>query len=157
MVSLNMIDDKNVAPVQGDFDPLPPGKYLSAVTESEMRATKSGGEMLTCVETIQEGNYKGRKIWTNFNVVNASEKAQQIGRGQLSALSQACGLPGIPDESEALHGIAHWIKVGTEASPGYADKNVVKAWYPIESPHVAGAALPKSITEDKLPDTGLPF
>lgn len=138
------IEDRDVAPVSMDFDPLPPGKYKAVVTNSEVKPTSSGGLMLKCEWAILDKDYSRRKVWNQFNIVNASEKAQQIGRGQLSALAKACGKIGIPEDSTELHDIPHVIKLGIEESPGYAPKNTIKGYY-----DVSGAA-PK---ENKSPPT----
>lgn len=157
MATLDMIEDKNVAPISTDYDPLPPGRYKAEVVKSEIKITKSGGQMLACEWNILDPEYTGRKIWSNFNIVNASEKAQQIGRGQLSALSQACGYVGIPEESESLHNIPHQIKVGIEPNPGYPDRRTIKGFFAIEKKEPVTNGLPKSIAEDKLPNSDLPF
>lgn len=151
----DVIDDRTVAPISMDREPLPPGKYRAEICNTEVKPTAKGGLMLKAEWDITEAGYEGRKVWHQFNIVNDSEKAQTIGRGQLSSLSQACGKTGIPEDSTELHGIPHMIKVGTESSPGYADKNVVKAFYAL-TPTGFVAKTPNLEKEpsvsDELPD-----
>lgn len=52
------------------FPPLPPGIYLSKVSECKKEQTKSGSEMWTVVHEIHDGpqgapdpTYKNRKVW----------------------------------------------------------------------------------------------
>ena len=59
MADLNGFDANEVDPTT-TFDPLPAGKYVAAVTESEMKPTKSGaGKYLQLTFQILEGEYKG--------------------------------------------------------------------------------------------------
>jgi hypothetical protein len=53
-----------------DFDPLPSGKYLVAITGIEDRAcgpeSKNPGKPYWALEfTVQEGDFENRKLWTN--------------------------------------------------------------------------------------------
>lgn len=155
----DVIEDRNVAPLESDFSPIPPGWYEAEITEQEVKQTKSGGLMFKVTWEIKGDEYTNRKIWGQFNIVNASEKAQQIGRGQLSALCQACGLSGIPEDGTEILNVRHKIKVGIEESPGYEPRNAVKAYksLQVEAPRKIGNIQPTAIEDDKLPDTTLPF
>lgn len=160
-----LIDDLNVKP-GGTYEPLPAGKYKATVISTEIKSTARGdGKYLKVVEQIWDEEYAGRQITVNFNIVNPSEKAQQIGRGQLSALAQACGLPpGIPADSALLLDKAHLIKVTVEPGSGvnpatgepYGPKNEVKGFWPIAKAKAPGAAkgTAKEVTidSDELPD-----
>lgn len=135
MGNLDFIEDReNIQPVSTDFTPIPPGRYRAFVSGTDLKATKNGdGLMLVVTHDIDDDEYRGRKIFTNLNIKNASEKAQAIGRGQLSSLARACGKTGIPEDSASLHDIPHLIKVGIEQSLGYEPKNVVKGFYKLDS------------------------
>ena len=156
-----VIEDRNIEPISMDFDPLPAGKYKAQVTNSEVKSTQTGGLMLKVEWTILDPNYLNRKVWSNFNIQNASEKAQAIGRGQLSSLSKACGKTGIPEDSIELHEIPHIIKLAIEESPGYSPKNTVKGFYDLngkveaiekkEPPKQVGNVKVVQADEDELP------
>lgn len=152
MGNLDMIEDKNIAPVSMDFEPLPKGLYKVEITESEVKETSKGGLMLKVEFTVIDGVFKSRKVWTNFNIVNANEKAQIIGRGQLSALAQACGHMGIPEDSTNLHHLPLNIRVDIRTSPGYDAQNEVKGYYPLDkaAPKVGNVEVAPA-DDDKLP------
>jgi hypothetical protein len=52
-----------------DFSPLPAGKYNCNITDAEIRASKSqanrGKPMINYEFTVQDGQYEGRKVYTN--------------------------------------------------------------------------------------------
>lgn len=112
-------------------EPVPVGKYKAQVVNSETKATAAGGLMLKLDFEILDGEFAGRHVFENFNIVNASEKAQQIARGVLAKLCVSCGLPGVPDDSLDLHERPVVIDVAIEKSkdPQYGDKNKIRGYY----------------------------
>ena len=93
------------------FDPLPAGKYLAAVTESEMKPTKSGnGSYLQLTFTILEGEYKNRVLWARLNLNNPNATAVKIARSELSAICHAVGVLQ-PKDSVQLHNLPLVITV----------------------------------------------
>ena len=46
-----------------DFEPLPAGAYLVAITRYELKKTQAGDPAINYTLTVQEGDYTGRKIW----------------------------------------------------------------------------------------------
>lgn len=151
MGNLSVIENReSIQPQNTDYEPLEKGKYSAEVEFSEVVSTKAGdGLMLKVRHLITEPGFEGKKVFTNFNIQNPSQKAQQIGLGQLSALAKACGLSSIPEESESLHGIPHVIKVDVEESPGYAPKNVVKGFYSLGSKAALTARAEKAVAVAK--------
>lgn len=139
------IEDRDVAPISMDYEPLPAGKYKAQITNSEVKPTSTGGLMLKLTWDILDKEYQGRKVFGQLNIVNASEKAQQIGRGQLSSLSIACGKLGIPEDSIELHEIPHVIKLAIEESAGYAPKNTVKGFFGLDGKTVEKKDPPKKV------------
>ena len=93
------------------FDPIPAGKYVAAITESEMKPTKSGnGHFLELTFEVLSGQYKGRKLWTRLNLDNPNPQAVQIARGELSAICRAVGVMQ-PKDSCELHNLPLVITV----------------------------------------------
>lgn len=125
-----------------DFEIIPEGTEVRMkCTEAEDKETKSGGEMVACTFQIVEGEYKGRRVWTNFNTVNSSEKAQNFGRRMLSGWARACGKPNAKSTDELLEK-PFWCKLGIEKGTGqYKDKNVIASFL---MPEEAAAPTPKS-------------
>lgn len=93
------------------FEAIPAGKYMAAITESEMKATKDGsGSYLQLTFTILEGEYKGRSLWARLNLDNPNQTAVKIARGELSAICRAVGVM-TPQDSCDLHNIPLLITV----------------------------------------------
>lgn len=102
----------NVVEPTTDFEPLPAGKYLAIITDSEMKPTKSGsGSYLKLTCRVISGPYENRVLWSRLNLHNPSEQAVQIAQGELSAICRAVGVLQPRDSSE-LHDIPLTIGVG---------------------------------------------
>ena len=110
MANLNGFDARKVEPT-ADFEPIPAGKYLAAITDSEMKPTKSGGgQYLQLTFTILEGQYKNRILWSRLNLDNANATAVKIARAELSAVCHAVGVMS-PKDSVELHNVPLVITV----------------------------------------------
>jgi hypothetical protein len=110
MANLNGFDASQVEPT-ASFDPIPAGKYLAAVTESEMKPTKNGsGNYLQLTFTVLDGEYKNRVLWARLNLSNPNATAVKIARSELSALCHAVGVLQ-PRDSVELHNIPLLITV----------------------------------------------
>ena len=136
MADLNGFNANTVEPAVG-FDPIPPGKYLAVITESEMKATKSGaGQYLQITFQLIEGEYKGRLVWARLNLDNPNATTVKIARAELSAICRAVGVMA-PKDSVELHNLPLVITVGQKKRPdddettnvvkGYAKKDVTSA------------------------------
>jgi len=111
MANLNGFNAHEVDPAVG-FDAVPAGKYVAAITESEMKPTKAGtGQYLQLTFQIIEGEYKGRLLWARLNLDNPSAMAVKIARSELSAICRAVGVMA-PKDSLDLHNLPLVIKVG---------------------------------------------
>ncbi len=87
------------------FDPLPAGKYLAAITASEMKPTKAGnGSYLQLEFTVLDGPCKGRKVWDRLCINHPNDLTQKIARGNLSAICRATGVMQ-PRDSVELHNL----------------------------------------------------
>lgn len=110
MATLNGFDARKVDPTT-IFDPLPAGKYLVAITDSELKATKSGtGKYLQLAFTVLEGEYKNRILWSRLNLENPNATAVKIAQSELSAICRAVGVM-TPRDSVELHNIPLTIGV----------------------------------------------
>ena len=112
MANLNGFNANNVDPT-ADFDPIPAGKYLAVITDSEMKPTKSGsGHYLEFTfQVIEEGPHKGRRLWSRLNLVNPSAQAVEIAQAELSAVCRVVGHMQPVDSSE-LHDVPLVVIVG---------------------------------------------
>ena len=110
MANLNGFDANQVDPATS-FDPIPAGKYIAAITDSEMKPTKNGaGNYLQLTFTVLEGEYKNRVLWARLNLNNPNATAVKIARGELSAICRAVGVMQ-PKDSVELHNIPLQITV----------------------------------------------
>lgn len=104
-----------VKPDAGGFgEPIPAGWYKLQADEGSIEETGGGtGSMVKVRFAVEEGDFKGRKVFQNFNIVNSNEDAQRIGRSQLAALAHAIGRPSAQGPHELL-GVTFWGKVQIE-------------------------------------------
>lgn len=111
MANLNGFNANEVDPAVG-FDPIPAGKYLAIITESEMKPTKAGtGQYLQLTFQVLDGPYKGRLVWARLNLDNPSDMAVKIARAELSSICRAVGVLA-PKDSLELHDLPLTITVG---------------------------------------------
>ena len=138
------------------FDPLPMGDYTLVVTASETKATKNGnGEYLSCTMEIVDGQYKGRKLFANFNLKNANAEAVSIARAELAALCRAVRVP-TPKDSSELHDKPFDARIGIEKRKDTGEaQNRIKKYATrggLGAKDLSGAAYPGGqATSDKKP------
>jgi hypothetical protein len=143
MSSLNF-NATEVAPSTG-FAPLPAGDFKVVILESAIKPTsKQTGTFLELELQVIEGQYANRKLWQRITYTNPSEKAQSIGRAQLSALCRAVGVM-TPQDTSELHNRPFVVTVGHEArkdkegKPTGEMQNVIKKFH--FPANVAGAVV----------------
>ena len=128
MANLNNFDANNVDPSVA-LGPIPAGKYIAVITETEMKPTKAGGgKYLQATFQIIDGDYKGRLVWARLNLENKSEMTVKIARGELSAICRAVGVMA-PKDSIELHNIPLEINVGLKKRDDNGEfTNVIKGY-----------------------------
>jgi hypothetical protein len=110
MANLNNFNANNVEPA-ADFEPIPAGKYLAVITDSEMKATKDGkGSYLELKFQVIEGEFKGRLLWARLSLTNSNELTVKIAKSQLAAICQAVGVM-TPKDSVELHNLPLVVNV----------------------------------------------
>lgn len=135
MANLTGFDANQIEPTS-DFEPLPAGKYVAMITESELRPTKSGvGNYLQLTFEIIEGPCKGRLVWSRLNLNNPNPTTVQIAQRELSSICRAVGVM-TPSDSVELHNLPLEISVKckrredtgdvTNEIKGYSRKESVK-------------------------------
>lgn len=140
-------DDIN--PSSGTPEPVPPADYTLHLDSQELRETKDGtGVLLACVFVIIEGEYEGRKIFSNFNVRNKNAQAQQIGIADFKAFCIACGVDFAEarGDTSVLLQVPFRAKVGmSKPKDGYESRNEIKKYYPADG--AAPAATPAPVAK----------
>jgi len=111
------------------FEPIPPGAYQCLVEKIVVKATKDGqGKIANVQLKVTEGEHVGRVVFDGINVMNKSDKAQAIGRGQLAALLEAAGMPGARDLAQVI-GSEVLVNVKIQAAKDdYEARNIVRGY-----------------------------
>ena len=94
-----------------ELDPIPAGKYVAVITDSEMKDTRAGtGRYLQLEFEITDGEFAGRKVWARLNIENRNPEAVRMARADLSAICRAVNVL-TPSDSADLHNLPLVIKV----------------------------------------------
>ena len=94
-----------------ELDPIPAGKYVAVIVDSEMKDTRAGtGRYLQLEFEITDGEYAGRKLWARLNIENPKAEAVRMARADLSAICRAVNVL-TPNDSADLHNLPLVIKV----------------------------------------------
>jgi len=110
MADLNGFNANEVEPSVA-FEPVPAGKYIAAITASEMKPTKKGdGSYLELEFTILEGDCQGRKVWDRLCITHPNQQTVKIARGNLSAICRAIGVMQ-PKDSVELHNVPMLVTI----------------------------------------------
>ena len=112
-----------------DFSPMPASEYVTMMTEANVENTSKGGSMVKITYTVMEGEFQGRKIWSQHNIVNRSTKAEEIGRREISRIAHAVGQPALTDTEQLINQVIR-VTVIVKQDPGYSPKNEIKKWEP---------------------------
>lgn len=127
-----------------EFEPIPAGKYVAVMVDSELKATKAGtGKFLELVFQVIEGEFKGRKVWSRLNLENPSQVAVKIARAELSSLCRAVSVLQ-PKDSCELHNLPLVLTVKQETGPDGEVRNVVRGYAKRENGN--GVAPPQAKT-----------
>jgi hypothetical protein len=129
MVGINF--DPNDYEPAGSFEPLPAGKYMVVVSSTEMKdakikpGQKEAGQYLNVVYDVVDEEFKGRKVFDRFNLVNESEQAVKIANSRLTSLCIACGIMRSLSDTDELKDIPFMLKVKVKRDPTgqYNDSN----------------------------------
>jgi hypothetical protein len=95
------------------FDPIPVGEYIAVIEDSDYlpNDNNTGSYLKLQYNIIQEGPFKGRKIFENLNLENKSQQAEQIAKRSLNAICVACGVMELQDSGQ-LHNIPLKLDIG---------------------------------------------
>lgn len=127
---------------ESGFSPVPAGDYQVEIKKVEAKEThnKDGMYFNFRLDILGPTN-AGRIIFAIVNVKNASEKAQQIGQGQLKDIMRALNLQSVSNTDQFIGGKLT-VKLAIEKSEQYGDSNRVQAFKPIGGSVAPMAANP---------------
>lgn len=120
-------------PPSSAFELLPAGWYNVRMTASEMKPTQDGaGSYLNLTFTVDDGPFKGRKIFDRLNLNNKNATAVKIAYESLSAICHATGVIQLQDSTQ-LHGLLMMCKVKVKPAEGkYSENNEVAGYKAVE-------------------------
>lgn len=113
--------DTSNAP-EDSYSALPPGWYTAMVEKAEMRTTRDGTGRYLWLQFEVVG---GRKLFTNINLVNHNQQAEEIGARELAQLGAACELLRLRDSSELVNKV---IQVRVSIKKDDPNENNIKAY-----------------------------
>lgn len=135
-----------------NFAPLPAGWYTAMIGKSEMKDSSKGGKFLKLEIDIVDGQFKGRKVFHNLNLVNANPQAVEIAKKDLASICRSVGILHPRDSSE-LHRkpllIKLSIKPETDAFPAGND---VKGFEPLKKDSAPTAKPAETETKSTAAD-----
>lgn len=110
------------------FAALPEGWYACEIIKSEMKQTNAkDGSYLALNFKVLDGDYKGRFLFANLNLVNKSDVAVRIARSDLKHICKAVGHEDELEDSADLHNIAMDVFVSVKpATAQWPEKNELK-------------------------------
>lgn len=135
----------------GDYTPLPEGEYSVTIKDAEVKATNDGtGQYIKLRLDVQGPTHAGRVVFSNINIRNKSEQAEQIGRGQLKTVMSALGIATLTDTDQLIGGqlivklSVRAARTDEKTGKTYEASNDVKAYKPAGgAPMAAPGAMPK--------------
>jgi len=87
----------------GNYNPLPAGKYNVEIKKAETKITKDGtGKYLSVGVQVTGPTHVNRYLFDNINFLNKNHQTQEIGREQLTALCAAANVNLANPTSKAL-------------------------------------------------------
>ena len=110
MPNLNGFDANTVEPVSSNFDPIPAGKYLAMIVDSQEKTSQKGHTYLNLEFEVIDGEFKGRKVWTGLNLQHPDPKTVKFARSELAEICKAVGVLK-PADSVQLHNLPLVINV----------------------------------------------
>lgn len=87
----------------GDFSIIPDGWYLASIEKATIKPNKNkNGELISITFTIEDEEFKNRKVWENLNIKNPSEKTVKVAFAILDKIKEAIGKPKLSDTDELI-------------------------------------------------------
>jgi len=146
---------------QRDYEEIPNGIYKMEIEASDVAETSNGsGTILKTTNVVVEPEeYKGRKLFNNYNLENKNPQAQEIGQKQFASLCRAIGVTEVED-SEDLHFQTFTVKIGLgkpSKDGQYPARAEIKKYYFPDEGNVPEPAIdenqPRKVANDNKPRT----
>lgn len=139
--------------LKDDFAPIPDGTYDVEVIDTEVKSkAETGAVFISTALRVIDGEYEGRRIFTNITVQSSNPKALNMGRKLLGTLCNAIGMPvGFElQNTNDLHNVPVKAVIYTqEANNGYPARNGVRSFKKIDD--ATAAPPPPKVVEMTKP------
>ena len=129
---MSLFDLTEIKTNDGDYAPLPAGKYAAHIDRAEWRATKAGPDALNIMFKLDE---TGRTVWNMYNLFNDSEVARNIALSDLKGLLLASGynedalkFESKEDLMEKVLACRCTLRLSVKKSSEWGDKNEIKGY-----------------------------
>lgn len=118
---------------QRDYEEMPNGDYQLEIEASDVvpTSTGSGTILKTTMIVVAPEEYKGRKLFNNYNLENRNPQAQEIGQKQFASLCRAIGIDAVEDSEDLhFHVFTAKIALGKPSKDGqYPARAEIKKYY----------------------------
>lgn len=144
---VNIAVNEETTEQRPQYENLPAGVYRLEISTSEIKCKNEGTRekavsWSTTMDVVEPDDFRGRKLFTNYNLEHPTAQAQEIGQKQFSALRRAMGKGNVgeDEDTEEMHLEPFIATVGMgrdskekngDGSPKYAARAEIKRyWYP---------------------------
>lgn len=122
------------------FAPIPAGTYVAQVVDSDVKTNRAQtGQYVSLQFEILDGEFKGRRVFSNLTISHTNKQAERIGQSQLSALCRSVGVMQLTETSQ-LHGRPLKIRVKVTKDEKYGEGNDVTGFEAISGASTAQSA-----------------
>lgn len=140
------VDVEKQAGQGGNAVLIPQGQYQAVVVASEMKDTKTGGQMIVFTIVVTQGEYANTEFKEYCNVINNNSQTVEIAYQTIANMGKATGLANIQDSSD-LHNKALMIEIKTKPA---------KDWINDKGETVAGKEMSEIKKYLPIPKGGVP-
>lgn len=127
-----MLDLTNVEP-RKSLELIPSGRYASRIEELELKTSKAGNDYIKAKFVITEGPYKGRVLFSNFNINSPNETARQIALADLKLILESNKKPLKIKDMNHLFNLLLYCTIGivikTKKQDDQLDRNEIAAFF----------------------------
>jgi hypothetical protein len=160
---------------RAEYENLPNGVYRLEISAAEVKrkneGTKDEAAGFKCTfDVVEPEEFKSRKLFGYYNLVNPSVQAQEIGQRQFSQLRRALGFGDVDSEMEEAEVIDEMRLVAFTATVGmgkaskgkdgteYAASNEIKRYYypDLNDAPPIGVTGPAAANDNKRPAAAKP-
>ena len=110
MVQLSQYSEQ----IENSTNDIKDGDYVVSLVETTTRCNQLGQEYINNVFEVQEGDYKGFKLYDNLNINHDKEIVRNIAFSTLKKLGQAIGKKEPLSDTEELYGKTLIVTVKTK-------------------------------------------